>query len=305
VSPLRQVVKVLGESLLGSAASLAFARRRLRGRRLILSYHNVIAHEAGVAIGDSSLHLSLRRFGEQLDSIAEAGFTVVGIDAPRPDALAAPEVAITFDDAYAGAISLGVPELARRALPATIFVAPGILGMPAPWWDRLALAPAGAIPASIRDRALGELAGDTARVLEAAAAHRWALQEPRPEFRIASEQELTQAVAVHPALTLGAHSWSHANLARLEAAALQRELDRPLAWLRTRFPARTVDWIAYPYGLETRDVRAAAAQAGYRGAFRVTGGWSSPADDAQGLPRCNVTPGISAAGFRARLAGTR
>jgi hypothetical protein len=33
---------------------------------------------------------------------------------------------------------LGIPELVRRGLPATVFVAPALLDQRAFWWDRLA-----------------------------------------------------------------------------------------------------------------------------------------------------------------------
>src|SRR2546422_8966546 len=48
-----------------------------------------------------------------------------------------PRVAITFDDAYQGAIAIGVEELARRGGPAALFVVPAFGGGGSFWWEPL------------------------------------------------------------------------------------------------------------------------------------------------------------------------
>jgi peptidoglycan/xylan/chitin deacetylase (PgdA/CDA1 family) len=212
---------------------------------------------------------------------------------------------LTFDDAYAGVLEFALPELARRGLPATIFVAPGLLGLEAPWWDRLADPILGLIPSSYRDRALNELHGDGERILRDAPTSGCTVFAPIPEHRIASEAELTRALASHPLVTVGSHTWSHPNVAALDAGRLRREMRDSLLWLRERFGPKALDLLAYPYGSESPAARAAAAEAGYRGALRVSGGWDRGDGDRFATPRLNVTPGISPAGFRASLAGLR
>src|SRR5213079_1926770 len=58
-----------------------------------------------------------------------------------------PRVAITFDDGYRGAVCIGVPELARRDVPATLFVVPGFVGKGPFWWDAVAPGARGVDPA--------------------------------------------------------------------------------------------------------------------------------------------------------------
>ena len=304
MSALRDLAKAGVEAVLGSAPALHAARHRLRGARLVLAYHNVVAGTEPPARGDRSLHLPLDRFVAQLDAVRRAGLAVVALGAPlRPDA--PPTVAITFDDACAGAISLALPELTARGMPCTVMVAPGLLGAAAPWWERLADPQTGAVPEARRDDALVRLAGDGEAVLAEAARLGWPVHAPLPEHRIATEEELARALDAHPGLTLGAHTWSHPNVAAISDDRLAEELRAPLAWLRARWNARVVEWLAYPYGLSSPAAAAAAQAAGYAGALRVTGGWERRREDPFAVPRFNVTPGLSRAGFRARLAGLR
>lgn len=300
ISTLRRWAKSTAEWTLGHPAVLRRQLTRLHGRRLVLSYHNIVSSNEPLQRGDRSLHLPLLRFRTQLDEIADAGLRVVRIDEPMT--ADAPSVAITFDDAYAGALTLGISELESRGLPCTVFVAPGLLGSDAPWWDLLAEPATGAVPPRLRDKVLERLAGDSdAIMLEAARAH-WPKHEPLAVHRIATVDELGATLRAAPHATLGAHTWSHPNVAAVDSVRLATELAQPLAWLRARFPGRTLSAMAYPYGLESAPARHAAAKAGYIAAFRGAGGWTQPSDDPHGLPRLNVTPGISRAGFRARLA---
>ena len=63
----------------------------------------------------------------------------------------------------------------------------------------------------------------------------------------ATESELTGVAAV-AGITFGSHTWSHPNLAALEAQPLDAELHRPLAWLRERYEG-VLPVLTYPYGL--------------------------------------------------------
>jgi peptidoglycan/xylan/chitin deacetylase (PgdA/CDA1 family) len=210
-----------------------------------------------------------------------------------------PRAAVTFDDAYRGTVTAGVEELARRDLPGTIFVAPGLLDGRSVWWDALATPGGGGLEPALRQRGLSEFRGEDETI------RRWAAESgiaSAPSGRlpvVAGEAELREA-ARHPLLTLASHSWSHANLSRLDQAGLREELSRPLPWLRARFP-HVLPWLAYPYGLASPEVRRAAAE-WYRGAVLSTGGWlPRRSEDRFALPRLNVPAGLSASGFVLRV----
>jgi peptidoglycan/xylan/chitin deacetylase (PgdA/CDA1 family) len=288
------------EQILGPAGRGLLRTPAVAGRALILAYHNVVPDEAPRA-GDSPLHLPVSAFARQLDLLA-ASCDVV----PLQRMFAYPPghrltVAITFDDAYRGALTLGAAELARRSLPATVFVPTGMLDDRTFWWDDLARGESG-LPPALRERALVELQGKDAAIRAAAGAPVSML----PTYmRTATLAELGRTVTMF-GFTLGAHTWGHPNLAALPPEELGPELERPLPWLREHFPMATIPWIAYPYGLATPSVHAAAAAAGYAGGLRVEGGWFRPDQiSAFAVPRLNVPSGVTLNGFALRLAGLR
>ena len=273
-------------------------RRGLRGRLLVLAYHNVIPDGAG-PVGDASLHIELARFREHLDVLTSAT-TVVSLDAASRGELdsARPNVVLTFDDAYVGTIELALPELARRGLPATLFVPVGLLGSQSCWWDEEAAA--GRLDERSRDAALAIGWGLADRIRRPDREH-----PPLPRaLAIATESDL-QRVVSQGAVRLGAHTWNHPNLSALGAEDLAAELTSPLSWLGSRFASAMIPWVAYPYGLANATVMRAAAEAGYEGGLLVSGGWLSPggAADRMAWPRLNVSAGLSRGGLALRLAG--
>jgi len=296
------VLKQAAEFLLAHGGPAALAARRRRGRTRVLAYHNVVPDDAP-PLGDRSLHLPLASFRAQLDQLQET-HEVVSLGEVRAAAQVStrPRAAITFDDAYRGALALAFPELARRGLPATLFVAPGLLGSPGCWWDVLAAPDGGGLAPRVRIHVLDALRGDGTAALS------WARSEAMPiatvpEYAgIATAEEL-HAAAANPRIELGSHTWSHCNLARVDDAALDAELGQPLAWLRQRFE-RVVPWLAYPYGLASSSTADRARRAGYESVFGIAGGWIPPAAGAAFvLPRLNVPAGVSADGFILRTSG--
>ena len=272
-------------------------RRALRQRAVIFAYHDVVP-DRWIGAGDRSLHLPISDFRAQLD-ILQATHDIVplrqllhpaSVDRKRPRA------AITFDDAYRGAVSLGLSELARRKLPSTVFVTPDFLDGGAFWWDELA-SPTRGLDPEMRTRALDELQGDD-RAIRAWAADRHApLWAAAPEARGAAIDDLQEATSTGK-VALGAHSWSHPNLVRVDNERLAEEMAKPLAWLRERFPKNAVPLLAYPYGRSDARVIRATAAAGYEAAFAIAGGWvPAQIEKSFAIPRVNVPAGISANGF--------
>lgn len=300
---VRSRLKTLAEQMLVRSGVTRIARRTTRGRAVILAYHNVVPRGA-VPRGERALHLAQDVFAAQLDHVQDH-FDVLSLDdllatPGAPDAR--PRAAITFDDAYRGAIGAGVAELQRRRLPATIFVAPAFVGGGTFWWD--ALVTAGELPSAERTYAMDVARGDDTAIRRWATENGHPLQAVPEHATVASEPELA-AVALLPGIVLGSHSWSHMNLTRLSPAELQAELRRPLEWLEQRFPTSMTRVLAYPYGRTISTVERAVAETGYAGALLVTGGWHSPASvtDRYRLPRLNIPAGLSAGGFALRAAG--
>jgi len=301
---LRARVKGLAELIALRSGGRLVGRLRRRGYLLILSYHNVVPH-GETARGDRSLHLAQGTFGAQLDELLRDHDIVPLTELSKtPAATGRPRAAITFDDAYAGTLTAGIEELARRRVPATVFVPPAFVGGRSFWWDELAEGLAGELPSDLRDHCLNELAGDEEPIRQWAASQGLARAAGLPPWACAGTEDDLRRAAAEPGVSFGSHSWSHVNLAAVDPGRRRDELIRSKAWLESRFPQAYVPWLSYPYGIESAETRAAAGEAGYAASVRVTGGRFRPgAAPVQALPRLNVPAGLSVAGFALRAAG--
>jgi hypothetical protein len=184
-------------------SGLAGAWQRASGRDVVvLAYHNVVP-SVDSPVGDSSLHLPLSSFSAQIDVLCTTHSVV-----PLRDLMGAgrgegkPLAAITFDDAYRGALELGLQELLRRGLPATVFVAPGLLGCEGFWWDRVASPDSGEVAPEFRGSALRDLGGRQDAVLEKASSL-GLLQDPLRELYRPATEDLLDAVAHNPSGNAG------------------------------------------------------------------------------------------------------
>jgi peptidoglycan/xylan/chitin deacetylase (PgdA/CDA1 family) len=244
------------------ASVLGLLPSRIRaGDRLILAYHNVIP--SGTAqIGEKTLHMPADQFAEQIAVLRREVDLVPLMDLLTRESTTERRVAITFDDACASALELGVRHCAAQEIPTTVFVAPNLLGT-IPWWDEQA-AKGRWSEAERRDFLDGQ---------------RGITQHSRaPEadvalglLRIADESELRSVLRL-PGITLGNHTMTHANLSRLSPDAVAEEIRAAHAWLMERFPSHTIPVVAYPYGLPPTD-QACHRVAGIEHGLLAAGGW--------------------------------
>lgn len=292
----RQLERALSSSWVSSVT-----RQRVRGKRLILAYHGIIP-EGAVPAGERTLFMAQRDFAAHLDMLAEIA-DVAPLARIDEEGDGRPRVAITLDDAYRGAVCEGVGELVKRSMPATIFVAPARLGGHVFWWDALSSA-SGTLDNGLRSYALGTLAGADESVRAWAASAALPGSDDLPEYaRTATHAELRVALK-NPGITLGSHTWSHRNLARLEITEIISEVSRSRASLKSEFGASVIDWLAYPYGLDSLAAQQAVAHASYVGALRISGGWHNAAQtSAFARPRLNIPAGLSIARLKTYLVG--
>lgn len=289
------------ERLIVRTGATSAHRSLRRSRVLVLAYHNVVPDETPAA-GDRSLHLRLSDFNAQLDSLSGTHEIVRLTEAFAPsDLRRRPRAVITFDDAYRGAVRLGLPEVSRRGLVATLFVAPGLLGR-ACWWDRWVDPNQSGWDSRVRSRLLAELRGEEGSIDDWARRAGQRERDPGPWHQIATAVELDEAATL-AGVDIGCHSWSHRNLAALAAEAVADEIAHTIAWLQARYRA-VIPWIAYPYGLSSPVVERVAQGQGLAGGLAVSGGWWPPNPMPRfDLPRWNVPAGVSLAGFELRTAG--
>jgi len=299
-----RILKAMLERTIASSPLPALARRRVRFDALILAYHNIILDDSEPG-ADGSLHVRASPFADQLDAL-ERTHRVVGLEElllGPSRAADRPRVAITFDDAYRGALLVGVPALAARGMPATVFVSPGMLGGRAFWWDAFRF-PSRADADSFRALALNVAAGADEDVRALAVQQRVHMAPTQPFAVSGTEGDVAAAVHSHPGLKVASHTWTHPNLTRIDDGRLADELSRPLEWLTDRFADRMSGALSYPYGLFDGRVASAARAAGYDAALAIDGGWlRDTVFDRFSVPRLNIPSGLSTAGFRLRIDG--
>jgi len=182
---------------------------------------------------------------------------VVALDelVAAPRRTGGPYVAITFDDGYADNRAHAMPLLVARGMTATFFVTAGFLER-----DDRVMAHLSEIWHAPRERLSSLTWSDVGELLSAG-------------------------------MSIGSHTWSHRNLARLTSDEAEAELVRSREVLEQRL-ARPVRAIAYPWGKLGRHVTCETFAAARRAGFEL-GAISLPravreSDDAMRIPRFGV-----------------
>lgn len=279
---LRQAARRTVERVLVTAP-----RRTKAGDRLILSYHNVVPDHTP-PLGDRSLHLSAERFAEQLAVVKREADVVPLMTLLTEPSRTARQVAITFDDAYASALSLGVGRCVAEAMDCTVFVAPGLLGT-VPVWD--ARAEAGRWSDADRHHFLWHEAGRSPGTDP--------LQVPSRLSQLARVATVTELLtaASSQRVSLGNHTMHHINLGALELPAAESEIRDCSTWLAALHGVQVIPVAAYPFGIAPK------GPVPIDFGLLVQGGWLRDTASSQAVPRWNVPAGVSRRGFHARLRG--
>lgn len=296
-----RVVQLVRDATYRLAVSTRYPAYRRRRGAAIFAFHNVVADDGIPERCDRSLHVGVSAFQDYLSIVAESHTIVPLVEIAERvrhgrsvDGLAA----LTFDDAYRGVIQHAVPVLARKRLPATIFVVSGAAAAPvAFWWDLLGMREG--VPQAIRDRALHDLEGDRSMVL----AQHPVSEEFMPSDLLPADWREVQSAA-RLGMSIGSHTASHRNLAVLDVASCLRELERARADIGAALGAAPTE-VSYPYGLHNDSVLDATRRAGYTSGVTLRFGLASRDSNPLALPRINVPAGISLRALECWGAGLR
>jgi peptidoglycan/xylan/chitin deacetylase (PgdA/CDA1 family) len=321
---LARPIKRMGAALLLRSRALRLdASVFAKGRAILLLYHRV-NDEADPFFPA----LPVRVFLEQLDYVA-GRYAVEPledvVDWLAHGAKGPPRVAITIDDGYPDTVEVVLPELERRRLPATLFLAtlPPETGKPL-WVDRARWLVKHARVAALPAAGLGldglSLEGTPARLATLAGLlERLKALGPAQVERVTGVLEAGLDAQGPPpgvlrwedvrrldagGVRLGAHTHRHFPLSRLDDAELESEVVTSVRLIEERTGAK-VTTFAYPNGEPADyDARAIALlrRRGLRCALTTRHGLAWPGDDAFQLPRMYTTE-PSTAMFAARLSG--
>lgn len=307
--------------------------RRLNRRRLLIVCYHGVASE-----GDPRdwLLMPARAFEQQLAYLA-GHYRVLPIDQAlrelRDGVLRSPTACVTFDDGYLDNLTEALPRLVRTGIPATVYLATGLIGTPRVLWTtELDLAfraskagrvsadgllPPTELPAQPADRsALAARVRARSKELPVRDRRRLhgmllsALGAVSPDatrpFRIMSWDDVRR-MEESGLITFGGHTVNHEIVARLDDAELREEIAGSMQAVRSH-AARVSDTFAYPNGRPSDfDDRAAAVirAAGGLAAVSTIEGLNDADTDPFALRRVTVGGGISLDEFRLRTAGVR
>lgn len=222
----------------------------------ILFYHRVSDDRDELAVPP-------RRFREQMDYLAGAGYEVVDIVqlADLLDAGEVPErtVGLNFDDGYLDVAEHALPVLADYGFRATVFVATG--------------------------------------VTDGRASFAWYLRQPSL-LGWAEIAELDRG----DTLEFEAHSVTHPNLLAVDDRRAAAEIEGSKHELEARL-GRPVTALSYPAGLFGERERRLAREAGYRVAVSCEPGVNLPQTDRFALRRRQIDARDRLLDFRAKVSG--
>jgi peptidoglycan/xylan/chitin deacetylase (PgdA/CDA1 family) len=291
----------------------------MANRLLILAWHNVNAtwcFPSGPDEGRRGLVRQmewLRRAANVID--LRDGLTALSEGRSLP----ARAVALTFDDGYRDNLDDALPVLERLSLPATFFLAPGLIsGDMSPWWERLGWA----FERARTDHLLWD-----SRTYDLRRGSRWAASRDVGErLKLLDESGRQAAVSqlveqldpvgevdidklmldwdgarqlVKRGFAVGSHSMEHRILSRESAETQRADLATSKAELQDRLGV-AVDMLAYPNGRAqdyAETTVAAARDVGYRFAVTTINGWNSPDTPPFSLRRFILYPERGAIGF--------
>jgi peptidoglycan/xylan/chitin deacetylase (PgdA/CDA1 family) len=258
-APVRATAGIVTQ-LLGSAPVWQTARAGLTTPLRVLAYHDVPDPDA--------FERQLRHVARRYDVVS--GETVVGW--LRGDtSLPRHALWITFDDGCPSAVDAGLPALDALALPATLFVCPGLVDGEPFWWDVVARAEAlgwrpddhDAGGAALVSR-LKQAPDAVRRSVVAAARHTLDAAGIEPSGSV-DHAALTRWVA--SGRELGNHTWDHPCLDRCDDDEQARQIRDAGAWLDAFGAFARVRLFAYPNGDWTPAAEALLRKDGYDAAL--------------------------------------
>lgn len=298
----------IAHRLAGRTGLPRVARWAQRHRLLVVCYHGLRRDDAARR---HWLLLPESAFARQIAYLA-AHYDCLPIDVALERlyrrALSRPTACVTFDDGFASNLSIGLPVLVRHRVPATIYLATGLIGTDTRLWtlrvqhafvravrrssidlSRIGMATV-ALGSPAERQALGTNVAEVLKrmpVDQRRAVQEWLFTElDGPELAECDDGAFAllawagvSELAASGLVTFGGHTVHHEIVSRLGEREMLDELAGSIAAVRRAVPEHASNTFAYPNG-RPEDVGAPAERAlerlGCLGALTTTEGLNAP-----------------------------
>ncbi len=228
----------------------ALVGKRISPTYVVLRYHSVPLEKRST-------------FAMQMDELVRRA-KPLRADAPVPDQAGAHYVSVTFDDAYQNVVDNALPELAKRGIPATLFIVSDALGGSPNWEDY-----------SFNS-------------------------DPAMHDPILTEDQLRK---LPPDLVqVGSHTRTHPLLTRISEQEARSELAESRSRLR-QIIGRDVKLFSFPYGAYNKELVSWCRDAGYDKVFTTLPRTTSSDTDKFIVGRVAVYPHDVPLEFSLKLSG--
>lgn len=215
---------------------------------------------------------------------------------------------VTFDDGDRTFVDVALPVLEAMSVPATLFVAPGVLASSRPYWfQELRYVRQHVDDGAIRRQVAGQMGWEYAQLAPCSIVALFKALPLAAMWQVIDTLEqqyglppaapanisLPEAAALdrHPLVAIGAHSLTHPVLASESAAESERQIIDSVQQLTTLL-GRPVRDFAYPNGAAGLDFgpreQASLRAAGVELAFATDSGYFGPSTDPLAIPRSGL-----------------
>lgn len=290
------------------AADKAKSALARSGAVVVLTLHRVLDDEEFAATSSlGGIIVRERTFAALVENLArDCEFVDLSRGTPSWQPGGKPKVAITFDDGWLDNYYCAIPIATRHGAPLTVFVCPGLIDEPFPFWpERLVHLihrhPAHPLVTEVaRSAGLVNVRPSDDEILVEYVKHAPSAERTRFLSALGSAPEVaeepsnrtmtwTQLIEIRRrGVEIGSHTHSHQILTQVDPAVLPSELARPRREISNTLRSDCHS-LAYPNGDFSETVVKAAAEAGYRYAFTTQFGIWTPATDPLRIPRLNLS----------------
>lgn len=296
----------------------------LNKKRLILCWHSF--HDAKLRKGfvSDKRSLKIEKFEEQLDWISKFSEfvtleNILNADAKSEDTRW--KVAITFDDGYRDNLTAALPILKKYNAPCTTFLATSfIYNKNLPWWDLVDWVNSNVKTLKIdmgngektyfpKDQSLKFTKDAKKAFKDGLFGYKKDLVreiyhltgcEERNDFMSVDE---IKEYASDPLIDIGAHTYSHANLALLSTQEIEKEIKNNLVDLEKLGIKKPV-FFAYPYGGKnhiSNKSKKVIDDFRFKASFSTNPNYLNTEEENSTFPRIIISPSISINEFKSRI----